>query len=643
MSDEQQFNALIKDYPEDLQKKVLLWLEQDKDDSTRKEIIDLCKSANVKELHERFDSRITFGTAGLRSTMEAGFSRMNTLTVLQASQGLATYMKNDAKNTGQKLIAVIGHDHRYHSKEFAKIAATVFLIAGFKVYYLNDDSLEDPRDNKFVHTPMVPFTVKNLKASVGVMVTASHNPKMDNGYKVYYSNGCQIIPPHDSGISQCIDANLEPWENSWNYKEIMANAESKGDLIYHRDVMLNDYITQLEEKLTSKDIIHLSKKIDVKSKPWFVYTPMHGVGYEIFTKISNEILHMKEGEDFIVVEEQKHPDPGFPTVSFPNPEEKGAIDMGIKLAEDNGISLVIANDPDADRFSIAVKSKGSQGTWHQFTGNEIGYLFAYFEFQKYKISKQDLHRLYMVNSTVSSQMIKKMAEIEGFNYEETLTGFKWIGNRAIDLINKGNIVPFGYEEAIGYMFPTMEIDKDGIAATVIFIQAFMYWNQIDKMDPYEIIQLGFKKYGVFIEYNGYYRYTDLGITKKIFDYVRYDYDKGVSEGNKKYPDHIGEEFKIIKYRDLTTGYQSDTPDNKPLLPVDPSSQMITVEMIPTDNESDGSIRLTIRGSGTEPKLKVYIEACSRSATEASFLAKQAWNVLKREWMRPEQTGITTAF
>lgn len=618
---------LLETIPSDLIDSIALWLAQDGNDETRLEIIELCKIKNWGELHKRLDKRILFGTAGLRSRMEAGFSRMNTLVVLQATQGLARYIKTQYP---ENLIAVVGHDHRYHSKEFASATAATFLEAGFKVYYLNEE-------NTFVHTPMVPFTVNQANASVGVMITASHNPKMDNGYKVYYSNGCQIIPPHDKGIAHSIDENLSPWPNAWKWDQIMAKGLVNGSLVYAREEMTSRYVEKMNNSLVEEN----DKVLLKKGKPWFVYTPMHGVGYDIFHEIASTLLGLKAGEDFLGIPEQLYPDPDFPTVSFPNPEEGGALDLAIRLADINDISLAIANDPDADRFSAAIKDDQT-GTWKQLTGNEIGFLFALYELKKYRkrASKcQNLQPLAMLNSTVSSQMIKKMAEKEGFHFEETLTGFKWIGNRAFDLERRGYYVPLGFEEAIGYMFPIMEHDKDGVSAAIVFLQAYIEWSRKDKKNPLEILEDGFQLYGVFKEKNGYYLVDEPNMIQKVFDYIRNDY----TPAQMLYPQAIGEELCVLTFRDLTVGFQSDTNDHKPTLPIDPSSQMITVTAKPTGAEPSETVRFTIRGSGTEPKLKVYIEASARSEVRANKLALLTWNVLKREWFRPEVTGLTTAF
>lgn len=618
-------DKLIESIPLDIRQKVTDWLRLDKNQETRDELIQLCKEQQWDELAERFCSRIVFGTAGLRAKMEVGTNRLNSLIILQATQGLAKYIE---RRFPTNKIAVVGHDHRYHSKEFAKVTTAIFLRAGFKVYSLN------PGDS-LVHTPMVPFTVDRMKASVGVMITASHNPKMDNGYKVYYNNGCQIIPPHDSMIAASIDENLEPWEDDWDWDSTLKEGLDTEKLEYVKDDMTKLYIKNMSEVLTNGSIV-LSQGL---KKPWFVYTPMHGVGYEIFHLIAEQLLGLKDGHDYLSVSEQILPDPSFPTVNFPNPEEKGALNKAIELAEKNGIPLVVANDPDADRFSVAVKNMKS-GEWNQLTGNEIGYLFAKYHFDIYKKLPdkfQKSHPLALLNSTVSSQMIKYMAQKENFYYEDTLTGFKWIGNRARDLEKEGYYVPLGYEEAIGYMFTAMEHDKDGISATITFLKAYNSWLQERKRYPQEILEEGFQKYGIFKEYNGYYIVKDPSMMKKIFDYIRFEYDSA-----NKYPHKIGDSFEITYFRDLTSGFQSDTPDHKPLLHVDPKSEMITIaaKRIDEDNES---IRFTMRGSGTEPKLKIYIEARSNSEDNAKYLAKTMWDTLKDEWIRPNITGLTTNF
>lgn len=620
-------DEVLKDVPADLAQSVKSWLSQDGNPVTRSEVLDLCSAKAWSELHRRLDSRIVFGTAGLRARMEAGFNRMNTLVVLQATQGLAQHIK---KRFPDALTAVVGHDHRYNSKEFASATVATFLQAGFKVIFLNDGA-------RFVHTPLIPFTVDAVNASVGVMITASHNPKMDNGYKVYYSNGCQIIPPYDREIAQSIEENLELWPKAWNWDEVLEQEITTGRLIHAGQDMIEKYGKKMEETLVDR----AGSTTPGSKGPWFVYTPMHGVGHNIFKKVIEDTLGLKEGIDYLSVKEQSSPDPSFPTVPFPNPEEKGALNLAMSVADKNGISLVLANDPDADRFSAAVKN-AETGTWRQLTGNEIGGLFAYYELQKYQKKDEEFkkkHPLAMVNSTVSSQLIKKIADTESFHYIDTLTGFKWIGNRTLDLEAMNYYVPFGFEEAIGYMFSSMVHDKDGISAAVVFSQMYMEWTIRNNKTLINVLDEIYDKYGVFKEYNGYYVVEDPSVINGVFDYIRNDY----CVTHDPYPSRIGEELTVTKFRDLTLGYQSDTVNQIPDLPVDPTSQMITAWIKVNGAKQFEGVRFTIRGSGTEPKLKVYIEASSDSEERASGLAKLTWLVLKREWFRPDVTGLTTSF
>lgn len=542
--------------------------------------------------------------------MQAGFSNMNDLTVLQASQGLATYVKENVTNASARGV-VIGYDHRHNSRRFATLTALAFKHLKFEKVYLFSE---------LVHTPLVPFSVMELNAACGVMITASHNPAQDNGYKVYWSNGCQIIPPLDSEIAKAIENNLKPW--TWDTSVVEEDSETTLE-------MAMKYYKKVEEKLIGA---HFKEKIkdseSLKSDLKFVYTAMHGVGNRSFMKIAS-LLGLS---DYIIpVEEQQTPDPDFPTVKFPNPEEKGALDLAEVLADKVGSSIVLANDPDADRFAVAVKSK--EGNWVQITGNQLGALFAYHVLKKYKSCKEQSRKnpkgLALLNSTVSSQLMKSMAEIENFHYEDTLTGFKWIGNRAQDLVEEGYDVPFAYEEAIGYMFPVV-FDKDGISAATIFLQMAVEWHT-KGITPLEELEEIYSKYGYFAEYNSYYIAKEPELITEIFNKIRTK-DAVNAQGFKQEPAQIGPEFKVVSWRDLTIGYDSKTEDHKPILPVSSSSQMITVELVPINpHSSSEKIRFTARGSGTEPKLKVYIEAKSDSETRSAELARRVWDLLATEW------------
>lgn len=552
--------------------------------------------------------RIAFGTAGLRSEMGPGFAHMNDVTVLQASQGLVAYI---LENGG--LSIVVGHDHRFHSRRFAELTASVALTKGLHAYFLgntehvSEESGGQPSEEVRVHTPLVPFAVDHYQASAGVMVTASHNPAKDNGYKVYYSNGCQIIPPHDSEIAAKIDANLEPWHGVWDVKANFASGLESGTLQAAKAEVSAAYLAEVSKKLIkNKTISYL-----------FVYTPMHGVGGEMFQKICAEF-----GTDYIEVKEQAHPDPAFPTVKFPNPEEAGALDLAMKKAEAHGVHMVLASDPDADRFSTAVRT--SQG-WRQLTGNEIGTLFA--EYVLSELSQHvDMKQVCLLNSTVSSQILRPIAESRGALFHDTLTGFKWIGNKALDMEAQGFVVPFAYEEAIGYMFGPVH-DKDGIAAAVVWMQLYEKWFSLGGSDPFQKLDEIYRKHGYYKLCNGYYTVGDMLLTSKIFEAVRGLYDQQ--------PRGLGD-FTVETWRDLTVGYDSETADHVPLLPTDALSQMITGEL----SLAGQRVRFTCRGSGTEPKLKVYIEAQGDTEAASEQLARKCWATLRAEWFKPETYGLS---
>lgn len=599
-----------------IDKLVAEWLTIDVNNATRKEIQNLQNEGKYAVLARKLSPRIAFGTAGLRSSMEAGFAHMNDVTVLQASQGLVEYVSSQQ---GSSL--VIGYDHRHHSQRFAELAASVALTRGFTVYYLgsvsnlsveSDPDSDDSLDRLYVHTPMVPFGINQFRASGGVMVTASHNPAKDNGYKVYWGNGCQIIPPQDVGIARAIEANLEPWADVWDVCGNFQRGLERGKLKPVKKELTQKYADAVDATLIDNHLISYD----------FVYTPMHGVGLEIMTEIASRF-----GVELDSVPEQLVPDPEFPTVQFPNPEEAGALDMAIERAKARNVRLVVASDPDADRFSVAVATLDHK--WRQLTGNEIGILFAVYVVEELT-SADELLQTYLVNSTVSSQLLRAIADKTGCHYSDTLTGFKWIGNRALDLKKEGFNVPFGYEEAIGYMFGVVN-DKDGISAAAMWLQLYEKWFSSGKIDPLQKLDAIYAKYGWFKECNGYYKVPDVAITPQIFNNtIRRSYGD-----NREFPERIGE-FEVAEWRDLTRGYDSATANHVPALPVDPSSQMITAVL----KRGIDRVRFTCRGSGTEPKLKVYIEGSSKtSEAHASELALECWKTLRDLWFLPEKNGL----
>ncbi|XP_053400354.1 phosphopentomutase-like [Mercenaria mercenaria] len=550
----------------ELNEKISQWMSWSKNDKDNAEIEELVKNGKEQDLTNRLLHRIEFGTAGLRARMGAGYSMMNDLTVIQATQGLCKHTLScipEAKTMG----VCVGYDGRYNSKRFAQLTATIFLHAGVKVYLFS----------KICPTPYVAYCTRQYKCACGVMVTASHNPKEDNGYKVYWSNGAQIVSPVDKDISRCINENLEPWKDSWDvdYTETCPLREDPYDDIhakYQEDVKKLCYYKEENGNATVK----------------FTYTAMHGVGY-IF---SDKSVQQFGFPAVIPVPEQIEPNPDFPTVKYPNPEEgKGALELSMKTANSKGSTVILANDPDADRLALA-EYDGKE--WTVFTGNEIGALLGWWSWFSFRQKHPDFPAkdCYMLASTVSSKILQTIGAKEGFNFEETLTGFKWMGNRTDALLKEGKTVLFAFEEAIGYMCGSTVLDKDGVSAAAVSAEmaAYIYRNNSTLKKKLEDI---YKQYGQHISSNSYFICHDPETIKRMFDELR-DYNK-----TGKYPDSCGP-YKIKYVRDLTTGFDNSRQDNKPTLPVSKSSQVITFTF------ENGCVA-TLRTSGTEPKIKYYTE------------------------------------
>ncbi|KAI9569508.1 hypothetical protein HD554DRAFT_2321846 [Boletus coccyginus] len=586
------------------------WLRLDPNEKTRREVQVLWDTRNIDELEKRMRyfpaelddieprltftttvvfhsligrTRIEFGTAGLRGKMEAGWARMNDLIIIQTSQGLGAYLLENVADASERGI-VIGHDHRHNSADWARLTAAVFLSNKIKVFLLRG----------LVHTPLVPFSVKRLNAACGVMITASHNPKDDNGFKVYWENAVQIIGPHDTGIAQAILDNLEP--RIQHGPDVYASS-----LCYDpTEEMKESYFTLIRGMANPR--IHVD---DTPIK--FVNTSMHGVS-DAFV---SEVFKRAGFKPYIAVEEQKVPDPNFPTVRFPNPEEKA-----IRSSAD----YVLAQDPDSDRFSAT--ERGSDGSFKTFTGDQLGTLFASRVLARYKESGKPLNKLAMVASTVSSKMIEAMAHREGFKFVDCLTGFKFIGNTALDLERAGYEVPFGYEEAIGFMFGSEIRDKDGIAATLTFAEmATELHGQGSTVQSYLT--------GLY-EKNAYFICLDTVKIDKIFGELR-NFEK------TRYPHSIAQ-LTVDSVTDLTVGHGYDSrnpPTYAPRLPLS-SGHMVQFRA----KSTDVNIVLTIRTSGTEPKIKYYLEGCGSDPEQVSGILPRVVEHLATEWMKAPENGLS---
>ncbi|XP_034255571.1 phosphoglucomutase-2 [Thrips palmi] len=586
--------------------KIKEYVEWEKREDYKNQTLQLIQDKEIEKLQHLFMERLTFGTAGLRSVMGPGFNCMNEVTIIQTAQGLVRYMQTCFPDLADKGI-IIGYDGRYNSKTFADLTATIFLHQGVKVYLFSD----------LCPTPFVAFGVRLFKCAAGIMVTASHNPKDDNGYKVYWSNGAQIISPHDKRIQESILANQVPWVDSRDSSVLNADNPKFIDPLSQ---VMKEYYQQLQKALLSADV---NAKTSVK----FTYTAMHGVGY----KYMKEAFNIAGFKPFIAVEEQKDPDPEFSTVKFPNPEEgKSSLQLSIKTANANGSTIILANDPDADRLAVAEKV-GDE--WKTFTGNELGALIGWWLLRSYreKNPNKPLSDVYMLSSTVSSKVLKTMAETEGFNFEETLTGFKWMGNRTCELMSKGKEVLFAFEEAIGFMCGTSVVDKDGVSAGVHIAELAAYLKEEGKTLNDQLNEV-YNQYGFHLCKNSYYICHKPEVTKKIFERLR-----NTANAPKTYPTGLLEgKYKVKSVVDLTVGFDSSRPDGQPLLPTSASSQMITFSF-------ENGLVVTLRTSGTEPKIKYYSELVAdrslKDSAAVSAILEEMISAVIDEYLQPELNGI----
>ncbi|XP_014069043.1 glucose 1,6-bisphosphate synthase [Salmo salar] len=586
------------------------WIKWDKNPKTRAQIEALLLDGQVEELRRRLCSRMTFGTAGLRAAMGAGFALINDLTIIQSTQGMYKYLARSFPDFSSRGI-VVGYDTRAqeasgcNSERLARLTAAVMLCKDIPVFLFST----------YVPTPFVPYAVKRLGAAAGVMVTASHNPKEDNGYKVYWHNGAQISSPNDKEILKCIEESSEPWSESWN--------ESLADNSPLRSDPLREISKKYMEDLSS---VCFHRELNTKSPLKFVHSSFHGVGHDYVQQAFRAFGFPPP----IPVPEQKDPDPNFSTVSCPNPEEgESVLELSLRLAERENATIVMATDPDADRLAVAEQS--DRCGWKVFTGNELAALLGWwmlFNWKETHSDPADRERMYMLATTVSSKILKAFARIEGFHFEETLPGFKWIGKKIHELAKTGNEVIFAFEESIGFLCGSMVPDKDGVSAAVVVAEmaSYLYNKNLTLNQQLENI---FEIYGYHISTTSYVICHDPPTVKRIFTRLRN------FEGENTYPRSSGG-HSIVDVRDVTTGYDSSQPDKLCVLPMTKSSEMITFTL-------QNGIVATLRTSGTEPKIKFYTEFCARPGkSDISSLEeelKKVTDTLVEEFLEPDKNNL----
>lgn len=501
------------------------WLAEDPDPETREELAKLIESADTKALAERFAGTLQFGTAGLRGELGAGPMRMNRSVVIRAAAGLAAYLKSKGEAGG---LVVVGYDARHKSADFARDTAAVMTGAGLRAAVL-------PRP---LPTPVLAFAIRHLGAVAGVEVTASHNPPRDNGYKVYLGDGSQIVPPADAEIAAEIAAirtlhDVPRPDSGWETLD---------------EGVLEAYLARTDAVLAP----------DSPRTARTVYTAMHGVGKDTLLA-----AFARAGfPEPVLVTEQADPDPDFPTVAFPNPEEPGAMDLSFAAARAADPDLIIANDPDADRCAVAVKDDED---WRMLRGDEVGALLA-----AHLVARGA--RGVFAESIVSSSLLGRIAEKAGLPYEETLTGFKWIAR--VDGLR------YGYEEALGYCVdPEGVRDKDGITAALLVTELASTLKEqgrtlLDALDDLAVA------HGLHATDQLSVRVEDLTVIAKAMTALR-----------EEPPTELAG-LRVAQAEDLTRG---------------------TATLPPTDGlrytlDGEYRARVIVRPSGTEPKLKCYLEA-----------------------------------
>lgn len=523
-----------------LRSEVESWIADDPDPVTAATLSDMLRKGDVTGLKRCFNGLLEFGTAGLRGTVGPGPSQMNRAVVTRTAAGIARYMSARGLRS-----VVIGLDARHGSAEFARDSAEILAGAGMDVYLL-------PRP---LPTPVLAFALRDLRLDLGIMVTASHNPPQDNGYKVYLGgqvdgvryDGSQIIAPADRQIFEEIRAIPS-----------IATLPRKEQWITLEESVIRRYVH------TTARIVAKARDITV------VYTALHGVG----TETLRSVFHAAGFAEPILVSEQAEPDPDFPTVAFPNPEEKGAIDLALAKGRDFDADIVIANDPDADRLAVAIKDH-QIGDWRMLRGDEVGIILG--EHIAQNLDPARKKSAIFANSIVSSSALSKVAAMHEIRFTETLTGFKWLA--------KVEGLTFGYEEALGYCVDSASVnDKDGISAALMITDLAARLKEEGSSLSHFLAGI-WERIGFHATKQVSLRFDDLSLIPPLMDAIR-----------TRPPEKIQVEVSEYRFESL-----DDLNNPKDGLPATDGIRLWFA------NASGQKIRLIIRPSGTEPKLKCYIE------------------------------------
>lgn len=556
------------------------YIAEEKDSKFSKQVIDLIDQKDMKELEDRFYQDLEFGTGGLRGVIGGGTNRMNTHVINKATQGLANYFIKTfpQKANNGSLSAVIAYDSRHYSDVFAEATALIFAANGFKTYLFT----------ALRPTPELSFAIRTLGCDTGVVVTASHNPPSYNGYKAYWNDGAQVTEPHDALIINSVN---EVTKIKTISKE---EALSSGKLVMIDEKIDEAYWAMVKSKLFRPELIRERAK-----EAKIVFTPLHGTGAMHVEKVLGDL-----GLTVITVPEQKEPDGNFPTVSYPNPEEAAALKMALELGKKEKADVVMATDPDADRFGSAVP--GPDGEFVLITGTQMGVLLTDYICLSLKEFGKMPEKPAVIRSIVTSTLSDRVANSYGVKTVECLTGFKWIAAVMAEFEKTGshNYV-FGYEESYGYNVEIEVRDKDGISAAAMCAEMTLYWRSKGKTLLDRLNEL-------YIEH-GYFE--DKTISKAFLGASGGKIMQKLMANLREKPlAHIGG-IKVTSIRDFLLGTQYDPLKLKKTEIIDfPSSNVLQFFL------EDGSV-ISARPSGTEPKIKFYI-SCTEIVKNNDLLTAQ---------------------
>ena len=547
------------------------------DEETKKELLNI--KDNKKEIEDRFYKELEFGTAGLRGIIGAGTNRMNIYTVGKATQGLANYIK---KNNGEERGVAIAFDSRHMSKEFSEEAALILNANGIKTYLF--DSLRP--------VPELSFAVRELNCIAGIMITASHNPPKYNGYKVYWEDGAQIVPPVDKDIINEVKA-IE------DYKEIKKISKAEGERKKLYTVIGKEidekYMEALEKLVLNPEIIKKQKDLKI------VYTPLHGTGNIPVKTILNKLGF----EKVYIVKEEEKPNGDFPTVDYPNPEDPKAFKLALKLAKEKDADIVLATDPDADRLGVYAKDSKT-GEYKSFTGNMSGLLIAEYELSQKRERNNIPQNGILIKTIVSSNLADAISKKYNIQLKEVLTGFKYIGEQ-IKIFEKTNenTYLFGFEESYGCLIGTHARDKDGIAAVMALCEAAAYYKE-------KGFTLWDQMINIYEEY-GYYKENLLSITLEGVEGAS-KIKEMMENLRNNIPTRIGE-YKVEKFRDYKTEKIINMETKEEEKTGLPESNVLYFDL-------ENDFWVCVRPSGTEPKIKFYVGVKGSNIEDAEIKVKK---------------------